>query len=128
MTNFALTGSMGDPGMLSELDKGFAKKNAAAMFFLVRPGKIGRIEGLEEALKVESVIGHHVSHKEGDIVEMFGTSDHVVIRIFLVAENERRIKEDLLRIQEAISIRNDKGEDMLLPNMDVEGIYSDINY
>ncbi len=122
MTNFALTGSMGDPKALAQIENGFADKCAAMVFILVRLGRIGRISGLDEARRVKSVFGHCISHAEGDVVRDYGTSDHVVAWFHLAADNRDQIKQDIRRIQDVITITDDAGEDMLLPHFDVNAI------
>jgi len=119
LTNFALTGSMGDCNEISKVDSKFSEKSSAMLYFLAREGTIGRISGLIEAEKVKSVIGYHMSHNEGDTITDFGTSDHVVIRFLIVCDNHTELKKDILTIQNLISIVDDFGKDMLLPNFDV---------
>jgi biotin carboxylase len=119
LTNFALTGKMGDCQSIRVVDNKFIEKASAMLYFLVREGQIKKIRGLNEALKVKSVIGYHMSHNEGDIVSQRGTSDHVVIRFLLVSNNNKRLKDDILKIQKLFSVIDDKGDDMLLPNFNV---------
>jgi len=119
LTNFALTGEMGECCDISKVDNKFIEKSSAMLYFLVRKGKIGKIIGMDEVLNVESVIGYHMSHVEGDIVKHNGTSDHVVMRLLMVCENRKQLKDDIINIQRKISIVDDNGEDMLLPNFDV---------
>lgn len=119
LTNFALTGNMGDCSSIYEIDGKFVEKSSAMLYFLVREGRIGKIIGLHEALKIKSVIGYHMSHIESDVVRYPGTSDHVVMRLLLVCNDRGQLKEDIIRIENLISIVDEEGKDMLLPNFDV---------
>ena len=119
LTNFALTGEMGDCNEISKIDSKFSEKSSAMLYFLAREGKIGKICGVKEAEKVQSVIGYHMSHTEGDIIKNFGTSDHVVVRFLIVCDSNWELKKDIVTIQNLISIIDDFGKDMLLPNFDV---------
>ncbi len=119
MTNFAMTGSMGDPRSLEFVERGFESKVGAMLFVLVGLGTIGDIVGLEDALKVSSVVASCISHNEGDTISEYGTSDHVLAYIHLVADDKQRIKEDMLKIQSLINVTNDEGKAMLLPHFDV---------
>ncbi len=118
LTNFALTGKMGNCDEVRLVDNKFAEKSAAMLYFLVREGKIGKIMGMSDVHKVNSVIGYHMSHIEGDVVSQSGTSDHVVMRILLVCDGKTQLKQDITYIQSLVSILDDQGEDMLLPNFD----------
>jgi biotin carboxylase len=122
LTNFALTGTMGDCSKIRELDKGFTEKSSAMLYFLVREGKIGEIKGLEEIINISSVIGYHMSHVEGDVVSFSGTSDHVVMRILMVCNDIIQLKNDITKIQDLVTILDEKGNDMLLPNFDANQI------
>lgn len=119
MTNFAMTGSMGDLKEISKIDDGFQNQYGAMVFFLLKLGKISKIIGLNNALKVNSVIGYCQSHKEGDVVKTYGTTDQVLFWFHLVADNKNTIKSDILRIQQIIKVYNEDGDNMLLPNLDV---------
>jgi biotin carboxylase len=120
LTTFALTGSMGDSRIVRNIDGAFAHKSAAMLYFLVREGKIKKIHGLSEALSLGSVVGHHLSHVEGDVVRQFGTSDHVVMRILLVCDDNVQLRNNLKAIQNVIAIVDDTGDNMLLPNFDAD--------
>jgi len=119
MTNFAMTGSMGYPEYFELVEQGFDSKVGAMLFVLVGLGVIGRVSGLNEALNVSSVVASCVSHKEGDTVSEYGTSDHVLAYIHLVADDKKKIKEDMLKIQSLIKVTDSSGGDMLLPHFDV---------
>jgi hypothetical protein len=120
MTHFAMTGSMGNPESFKYVEKGFDSKVGAMLFILVGLGTIGQIRGLDEALKVDSVIGSCISHKEGDLVLDYGTSDHVLAYIHLVSDDKQKIKRDMLKIQSLVQVEDIQGQNMLLPQFDVD--------
>lgn len=120
LTNFAMTGSMGDVEKIRKVDKAFVNKSSAMLYFLSGLGHIDRIVGLEESEKCDSVIGYHLSHEEGDDVTQFGTSDHVVIRFLMVADTKEKLKEDILKIQSVFDVLDKDGNSMLLPNFDID--------
>lgn len=116
LTNFAITGKMGDQSEIANIDKQFIKKSSALLYFLVNLGTIGKIIGIEEALKVNGVIGYHAPHKDGDKVVNRGTVDHVALRFLLVCDNNGMLKDTIKKIQSIIKIVDENGNDMLLPN------------
>ncbi len=119
LTNFAMTGKMGNVEDIRKVDKAFMQKRSAMLYFLCNLGTIGQIDGLDEAEKVDSVIGYHLSHEVGDCITQFGTSDHVVIRFLMVADTKEKLKEDIIQVQNVFHVLDENGEDMLLPNFDV---------
>lgn len=120
LTNFAITGRMGEKSEIAAIDKQFVKKSSALLYFLVNLGTIGSITGVEEALKLDGVIGHHAPHRVGDVVSKRGTVDHVALRFLLVCESKEKLKETVRRVQSVVRIVDVNGNDMLLPNFDVE--------
>ena len=119
LTNFAMEGTMGDLDTIKKVDKAFLNKSSAMLYFLCDLGKLNKIVGLDEAKKVESVIGYHLSHEEGDIIEQFGTSDHVVARFLMVSDDKESLKKDMRKIQEVFDVYDESGNSILLPNFDV---------
>jgi biotin carboxylase len=119
LTHFALYGEMGHDDNIRNLDGGFVDKSACMLYFLVREGTIGKISGLPEATSRQSVIGYHLSHIEGDCVTNTGTSDHVVMRLLLVCDNDEELHREMEAIRSLISITDEQGVDMLLPYCDL---------
>jgi biotin carboxylase len=120
MTRFALTGSMGDPDNFNALDKRINEKASAMLYFLVRPGIISEIHGVQEAANTPSVIDYHQCHPVGHEVKHFGSSDHVALRFLLVADCTSELKESMYAIQKKVRILDERGENMILPNFDPE--------
>lgn len=82
LTHFALYGKMGDCENIHIIDDKFSSKASAMLYFLAYEGVIHKIEGVRTASMRKSVIGYHMSHKEGDTIMFSGTSDHVVMRFY----------------------------------------------
>lgn len=122
LTNFALTGKMGDQKVVEKIDKKFAEKSFALLYFLAKEGKIGKISGIEEAATLPSVIGYHAPHKDGDIIDEPGTVDHVFVRFLLVCDSNEQLKKDIIKIQRIVSVTDESGNDMSLPLFDVNNI------
>lgn len=120
LTEFALSGKIESLDDISRLDKKFADKAAAMLYFLAREGKIGKIAGVEKAVEHASVVGYHLSHQEGDVIAQHGTSDHVVMRFLLVCNDREMLRREITSIQELITIEDENGKDLLLPNFDID--------
>lgn len=119
LTEFALYGKIEGLDDITKLDKKFDNKAAAMLYFLAREGKIGKIHGVEKASEHDSVIGYHLSHNEGDVISKSGTSDHVVMRFLMVSDDMKKLKSDIDHLQKLIFIEDENGQDMMLPNFDV---------
>jgi Carbamoylphosphate synthase large subunit (split gene in MJ) len=113
LTNFAVTGTMGNVELLRKLE--WKEKNAATLQLLLRPGTISKIEGLDEILKLDSIVGYHISHGIGDTISNLGTSDNVFMRILLVSNDSEQLILDQIYIEDKIKVIDDcKGENILL--------------
>ena len=122
LTNFALTGKMGHQRDVAKIDKKFSEKSSALLYFLVKEGKIGKIYGLEAAAMLPAVIGYHASHIEGDVITQAGTVDHVVVRFLLVCDDNEKLRDNILKIQNIVSITDEQGKDMCLPLFDARNL------
>lgn len=118
LTNFAMTGSMGDENEIKKVDKAFAKKQSALLYFDLRPGKIGKFEGVEEAIKVPGVFTYHQNHCVGDCIESYGTANNVAIRFIVSCDSKQEFIKTVKEIQSKIVIENVKGESMIAPTFD----------
>jgi hypothetical protein len=118
LTNFAITGSMGNITELRKLDYGFAKKHAAALQLLIKPGKIKEVIGIDEVLKLGSVVGYHISHKAGDIIKNIGTSENVFMRILLVGNSKEELIDDQLYIERTLKVYDENNENLILSTVE----------
>ncbi len=126
LTHFAIHGRMGDCARLKEIDGAFANKSAAMVYFLARKGRIGKVSGLDQLDEHLDVIGFHLSHKEGDTIEHFGTSDMVILRVLVVSDNLEKLKAAVLAVQKTIDVKDCYGDSMLLPGFDVSNLVADV--
>jgi hypothetical protein len=118
MTNFALTGVMGDSNLIQKLVKKFIEKISTMFYVIVVSGKIEKISGLEYLSNYKTVIGYHLAHKEGDMVSKIGTADHVVMRILMVADNSEELISDYLSIKSKLQVLDEHGENMIIDSFD----------
>ncbi len=118
MTQFALNGSMGDLSKIRMIDKKFETQRAVMLYILARTGRIAKIAGIARAICHETVIGHHLSHREGDLITTFGTSDHVVARFLMVSSDAKKLRNDAESIRGMVDVLDQEGESMLLEGFD----------
>ena len=122
LIRFALTGSEGNIDLKKEDDVHLRGKHAATLWFLLREGVIGRIEGLENCYEDPAVIYNGQRLYEGDIVlpEWIGNEKQVLTRLILLCNTREDLKERLKYYQNTVHVYDQNGIDMLLKGFDVE--------
>ena len=115
LTNFAMTGQMGDIDEVSKIDRAFAKKFSALLYYDLKIGTIGRFEGIDEILKLPGVTGYHQCHREGDIISSYGTANNVAIRFIVSCDTKDQFVQTVLTAHQLIRITDTDGNDMIAP-------------
>ncbi len=115
LTNFAMTGSMGDMAEISKIDCAFAKKSSALLYYDLLVGQIGSINGVDEVLKLPGVVGYHQCHQVGDIIEGYGTANNVAMRFIVSCNTPIEFRETVRRANELIEIKDIHGNNMVAP-------------
>ena len=119
LLNFAVGGRMTD-------DSGIFRKVEAARYapavnisVLMRPGAIGRFEGLDEARAVPGVVAVVPAHAEGEILpeEAVGELRQIAVRVLGVGESAADLERIALEVQNAVRVVSDDGEDLTLPGL-----------
>ncbi len=118
LTNFAMTGSMGDKDEVRKIDKAFTKKYSALLYYDLLVGEIGYFGGVEEILKLPGVVGYHQCHKVGDVIDSYGTSNNVAIRFILSCDSKTEFVKTVESAHQIIRIENTNGENMIAPKFD----------
>lgn len=115
LTNFAMTGQMGNIADVSKIDRAFAKKFSALLYYDLKIGTIGKIEGVDEILKLRGVKGYHQCHKEGDVINSYGTANNVAIRFIVSCDTREEFEQTVLDAHQLIKITDTSGKDMIAP-------------
>lgn len=122
LIRFALTGSEGNL-KLEEVDDTYLRgKWAATLWFLLKEGKIAKIEGIEEAEKDPKIVANIQRLYEGDIVvpEWIGNEKQVLTRMYLVCDSKQELADTLKHYQEIVKVYDENGKNMLLKGFDVD--------
>lgn len=115
LTNFAMTGSMGDPAEISKIDKAFTKKCSALLYYDLKKGTVGTFEGVEDILKLPGVYGYHQLHNVGDTIDSYGTAVNVAIRFILSCDSREQFVSTVEQAHKLIKILDTDGNDMIAP-------------
>lgn len=121
LIRFALTGSGGDINLMAIDDPYFRGKWAATLWFLLKPGKICKIEGLRDITNDKRVVANMQRLNEGNIVlsEFIGNEKQVLTRLYLVCNDKIEIAEALRYYMDTVKVLDEQGDNMLLHSFDV---------
>ncbi len=122
LTDFAMTGSMGDKAEISKIDKAIANKPSALLYFDIGVGTIGAMEGIDEATKVQGVTGYHVCHEVGDTIKGYGTSDNVAVRFIVSCDTKEELVNTIHEVQKKVRITDTNGENMIISPFDTKNL------
>ena len=120
LTNFALTGSMGDIQTIRKIDKAFANKQSCLQYFDICTGTIAQICGIEQASRIPHVTGYLQCHKAGDTISGYGTTDNIAMRFMLTCDSLEQLKTTMKAVSQCISVIGTDGKSMLIEPFDPE--------
>lgn len=89
-------------------------KPSANLAILLKPGEIAQIKGLEILENIPEIKSSIVTHKENELVEDRGDYSRILLRVNLVAENEKKLSDVIESIQNSISVVSEQGEEMII--------------
>ena len=94
----------------------FQGKYAATVWFILKKGRISKIEGVDKVLKDPVVIHFSQRLNIGDIVtnDVLGTEAQVFARLYIVTSTYEERREKIKFIQNTINVRDEYNELMQL--------------
>lgn len=121
MINYALTGKMSGWDV-KEYDNPNFGKWCCKLTPIAKPGKIGKIIGLEEVAKYPEVVDIVPVNYEGDIIqaEEMGTLRQIITRIFIIAPDKQTLSSIIDKIYATVKVISVEGDDMLLSGFNTE--------
>lgn len=122
LIRFALTGSEGNVDLEKDDDAALRGKWAATLWFLLKKGKIAKIDGLKEYIKDKCVVANIQRLHEGDSVlpEWIGTEKQVLTRLYIVCESKLELEAKLKQYMEDVKVWDQDGKNMLLKGFNVD--------
>lgn len=122
LIRFALTGSEGDIDLKTEDDTRLRGKWASTLWFLLKKGKIARIEGFEDIDSDERVVTNIQRLHEGDTVldEWIGNEKQVLTRLYIVCDSKQELADCLKEYQMKVQVFDENGNNMVLKGFDVD--------
>ena len=121
LVRFALTGSEGDIDLEKEDSTDFRGKWAATVWFLLKTGKISKLEGLDELESDKRVVANVQRLYEGDTVEKewVGTEKQVLTRLYLVCDTKQELADCIKEYQKKVKVFDENNQNMVLNGFDV---------
>lgn len=122
LINFALTGSMAYYDLDQLNDPKMHGKSAAVVWFLLKPGMINQINGLDYIKNHPSVDYVIQRFNEGDEVtdQMQGTERQVFLRVFMHCKNESELRTTIKDFQNRLKVYTPSNENLVLPSLNSE--------
>ena len=120
LTNFAITGSMGNDAEIQKIDGAFVNKCSALLYYDLKIGKIGSISGVDDILKLPGIVGYHQCHSVGDVIGSYGTSNNVAIRFIVSCDTREEFLRTVNQAHSLIQIKDVDGNDMIAPKYPAE--------
>lgn len=122
LIRFALTGSEGDLDLKTADDTYLRGNWAATLWFLLKKGTIGKIEGLDQLDADPRIIMNAQRLHEGDVVpqEWIGNEKQVLTRLYLVCRSKQELAQTLKEYMDKVKVYDENGEPMLLKGFDVD--------
>lgn len=122
LIRFALTGSEGNLNLETDDDTRLRGKWAATLWFLLKQGKITKIDGLEQWKTDDRVVDNIQRLHEGDTVlpEWIGNEKQVLTRMYIVCNSKTELAETLQYYMDAVKVYDDARNNMLLKGFDVK--------
>lgn len=119
LIDYALTGKF-DRWDAAACNKPVFDHSDAILLTLMRPGKITRIEGLEELKAMPEILSVTQFYYEGDDIgsNSMATLNQTFARIFIQGKDPAHLLELIDRIQNTLKIYGENGEQMLIPGYD----------
>lgn len=122
LIRFALTGSEGEKVDLYKEDPYMDGKHAATVWFLLKKGVIGKIEGFEAIADDQRVVANVQRLYEGDTVpeEWIGNEKQVLTRLYLVCNSKEELAAAIKEYQTKVKVFDKDGNNMLLKGFDAD--------
>lgn len=120
LIDFALTGKMCEEHVMDKNDVHFQNVSAASQVILLKAGKIGKIEGIEEVSKMPGVVATTQRLFEGEIVDGIGTEQQILVRFHLVCATKKELKDLVGVINNTVHAYDESGKEMCLEGLKIE--------
>lgn len=119
MIRFALTGNMAECDLREKINPNWSTYGSNVSF-LMKPGTIGKIEGVEDILAIDGVIDAVLARKEGETLppEGKGQLRQIMLRVLGEAPTKEALWQQFHAIYKSLRVTSPEGENLLLPGLE----------
>ncbi len=124
LIRFALTGQMAEYSLNEKRVNPEWKRYGCNVSFLIKPGVIDKIYGMDEIVKIPGVIDAVLARTEGEeILESDkGTLKQIIMRVFATAASQEELERILDEIYSSLKVLSIDGDNMLLEGFDTKDL------
>lgn len=123
----ALTGKMTNENIEKKINPVW-EKYACNVSFLIKPGVIETIQGMDEIKEIPGVIDAVLARVEGEEIPEVakGTLRQIVMRVFATASDQKTLESILDKVYATLQVTSINGEDMLLEGFNTEDLKGEL--
>lgn len=120
LIRFALTGKMSGQNLTEQINP-IWEKYACNVSFLMNPGTIKEIKGLDKIREIPGIVDVTLAREEGETLpeSSKGMLAQIMLRVFATAETEDELKQKLDDIYHQLTVIGENKENLLLEGLDV---------
>jgi len=126
MIEFALTGKM-TLYNTAEQDNYKFSKYCCNYYIPLKPGRISRIEGLDEINSMPQLLQNRQFKFVGDEISATSSLDRVIFRLHVMDDTKEQFVKTLCTISDTIKILDQDGNDMQLQKLDYSTVMNMVN-
>ncbi len=126
MIEFALTGKM--TMYNAEKQDNFKFSKYCCNYYIpLKPGRIAKIEGLDEVNAMAEVLQNRQFKFVGDEISSTSSLDRVIFRIHVMDDTKDKFARTLCKISQTLKITDENGNDMQLEKLNYDSVMEMIN-
>lgn len=119
LIEFAVTGNMTYYNA-KELDNCNYSKYCCNYYVPLKPGKIAKIEGIDEISKMPQVLQNIQFKFIGNVIPETSSLDRVILRIHVMDDTKENFAKTLCKISDTLKVLDSNGNDMQLEKLDYD--------
>ena len=123
MIEFALTGEMNSYDAKMQDNYKFSKY-CCNYYIPLKPGRISKIEGLEEVNAMPQLLQNRQFKFIGDEISSTSSLDRVIFRLHVMDETKEAFANTLCKISDTLKVLDENGNDMQLQKLDYTTVMS----
>lgn len=126
MIEFALTGKMTAYDTKTQDNYKFSKY-CCNYYIPLKPGRIGKIEGVEEIKAMPQLLQCRQFKFVGDEISSTSSLDRVIFRLHVMDDTKEAFAKTLCKISETVKVLDENGNDMQLQKLEYDAVMAMID-